>query len=51
MVDVRMVFEPDLGSRLDQLLTPQRLVGAKVRAFLDVLAAAFPDKVFDPGRV
>jgi DNA-binding transcriptional LysR family regulator len=33
------------------LQSSRRLVGAKVRAFLDVLAAAFPDKVFDPGRV
>ncbi len=28
-----------------------RLVGAKVRAFLDALSAAFPNKVFDAGRL
>jgi DNA-binding transcriptional LysR family regulator len=33
------------------LQSSRRLVGAKVRAFLDALAAAFPDKVFDPGRL
>jgi hypothetical protein len=31
MVDVRVVFEPDLGSRLDQLPAQQRLVGGSRR--------------------
>ena len=30
------------------LQSSRRLVGARVRAFLDALAEAFPDKVFDP---
>ena len=30
------------------LQSSRRLIGARVRAFLDALAEAFPDKVFDP---
>jgi DNA-binding transcriptional LysR family regulator len=33
------------------LQSSRRLIGAKVRAFLDCLAAAFPDKVFDSSRL
>ena len=33
------------------LQSSRRLIGAKVRAFLDCLAAAFPDKAFDSTRL
>ena len=33
------------------LQNSRRLVGAKVRAFLDALAEAFPSKTFDAGRI
>src|ERR1700724_2657565 len=41
MVDVGVVFEPDLGSRLDQLPAQQRLVGGSRRQQRPALAVKF----------